>query len=37
MVRAKSVRWQRNPVSIRSCFLLSGFENLKRRILEERS
>jgi hypothetical protein len=37
VVRANSVRWQRKPDSISSCFLLSGLANLSRRILELRS
>lgn len=37
VVRAKSVKWQRKPESMRSCFLLSGLANLRRRILEDRS
>lgn len=37
VVRANFVRWQRNPVSMTSCFLLSGLANLRRRILDDRS
>lgn len=37
VVRAKSVRWQRKPESMSSCFLTPGLANLRSRILEDRS
>lgn len=37
VVRTKEVRWARKPESITNCSLWSGFENLMRKMREERS
>lgn len=37
VARANSVVWQRKPMSMSSCFFVSGFANLRSNIFVERS